>query len=411
MRIFENPVYLAIIALFGAMIFVGGVNARWFGSAKLVLLRRWIRAACFSLAVFVCLRHFLDDRPVWVLGASSVLLFLLLESAFYWAGISLENTDEGHRNVPEVRAYRKRVEHPRTPRKTARVHSCGGLLRERQIQAAVDDELGVSVFATTFDSADGLSRMCVMFPFGGGVVCDGFGEIAACRRRVMLTESRFIPNGLDYPGKLRRAEFSAGFEPAFGLRKAFEEACGVRFERGRRFGRPACRPQRHDRRGACGEHQERSDKPSVGLGRRRRLHGRGKIPHLDFDDENVVHSVRLVGGILRGVVAFALGEADFLDGGLEVFLAAENVYFKLCVVERDCRFQVGANAHGVLFGADGKLRARVFAASKNASSSASSNLWWSRKRFCRRFPLRAPQGIFRSLRVLRLPKNTRLSRL
>ena len=39
MRIFENPVYLAIIALFGAMIFVGGVNARWFGSAKLVLLR------------------------------------------------------------------------------------------------------------------------------------------------------------------------------------------------------------------------------------------------------------------------------------------------------------------------------------------------------------------------------------
>ena len=101
MRIFENPVYLAIIALFGAMIFVGGVNARWFGSAKLVLLRRWIRAACFSLAVFVCLRHFLDDRPVWVLGASSVLLFLLLESAFYWAGISLENTDEDIEMFPK----------------------------------------------------------------------------------------------------------------------------------------------------------------------------------------------------------------------------------------------------------------------------------------------------------------------
>ncbi|WYJ06949.1 hypothetical protein P3B99_006980 [Opitutia bacterium KCR 482] len=213
MRIFENPVYLAIIALFGAMIFVGGVNARWFGSAKLVLLRRWIRAACFSLAVFVCLRHFLDDRPVWVLGASSVLLFLLLESAFYWAGISLENTDEDIEMFPKFEPTESAWSTLERHAKLRGRILAAGFCESGKFKLPVDDELGVSVFATTFDSADGLSRMCVMFPFGGTSFAMASVKSRLADGRVMLTESRFIPNGLDYPENYDARNFPLDSNP------------------------------------------------------------------------------------------------------------------------------------------------------------------------------------------------------
>lgn len=199
MRIFENPVYLAIIALFGAMIFVGGVNARWFGSAKLVLLRRWIRAACFSLAVFVCMRHMLDDRPVWVLASSSVLVFLMLESAFYWAGISLENTDEDIEMFPKFEPAESAWSSLKRHAKLRERILSAGFSESGKFKLPVDDELGVSVFATTFDSADGFSRMCVMFPFGETSFAMASVKSRLADGRVILTESRFIPNGLDYP--------------------------------------------------------------------------------------------------------------------------------------------------------------------------------------------------------------------
>lgn len=199
MRIFENPVYLAIIALFGAMIFVGGVNARWFGSAKLVLLRRWIRAACLSLSLYVCLRHFLDDRPVWVLAACSVLVFLLLESAFYWAGISLENVDEDIDMFPKFEPAESAWSSLERHAKLRGRILAAGFSESGKFKLPVDDELGVSVFATTFDSADGLSRMCVMFPFGETSFVMASVKSRLADGRVVLTESRFIPNGLDYP--------------------------------------------------------------------------------------------------------------------------------------------------------------------------------------------------------------------
>ena len=48
-------VYTAIIALFGAMIFVVWLNETIVGSPKLGVLGRWLRCAAFSLAIATAL--------------------------------------------------------------------------------------------------------------------------------------------------------------------------------------------------------------------------------------------------------------------------------------------------------------------------------------------------------------------
>ena len=60
------------------------------------------------------------------------------------------------------------------------------------------------------------------------------------------------------------------------------------------------------------------------------------------------------------LVGLAFGKTDFLHRRLEVVAALEDVDFELRVVKGNGRGQIGADSYGILFGAHGKLRARIF---------------------------------------------------
>ncbi len=195
-----DPVYIFIIALFCAMVLVGFVNSRWLGSVGVALLQRWMRMAFFSAAGAVCLRAAVGDRSIIVLLACSVLICFLLETVVYWIGISLENYACVASGVPKFEpAENAWSSLQKFIRLKNRILSEGfkksGSFR---MPIAGDSENGY-VLATTFDSADMFTRMCVIFPFGDSRVVVTSVKSLLSDGRTVVTESRPIPNGLDFP--------------------------------------------------------------------------------------------------------------------------------------------------------------------------------------------------------------------
>ena len=80
-------IYFAIIALFGAMIFVGWLNSAYLALNCLWVLRRWIRCAFFTLALAVILDIFFPARNFAALCACGTMLYFLGETILYWMEI------------------------------------------------------------------------------------------------------------------------------------------------------------------------------------------------------------------------------------------------------------------------------------------------------------------------------------
>lgn len=92
--LFDSSVNLTIIALFGAMIFVGRLAACGGYCPKLLFLRRWLGVLFYSFSGAACLEFFGLERDFGVLLFCGAALYFLVITAYSWIVICSENFGE-----------------------------------------------------------------------------------------------------------------------------------------------------------------------------------------------------------------------------------------------------------------------------------------------------------------------------
>lgn len=192
---FENPVNLAIIALFGAMIFIGRFASGGGYCPKLLFLRRWLGVVFYSLSGAACLDFFGVERDFPVLLFCTVSVYFIVVTAYSWFMICSENFGETipPRFDPVDDAW---IDSPKYAELMRRIESAG-YKKSGSFMMKIDEELDLAQYATTFDS--GNTRLCITFPFGDGSLMVALAKTVLADGRVLLTEARNIPNGFDYP--------------------------------------------------------------------------------------------------------------------------------------------------------------------------------------------------------------------
>lgn len=193
--LFDSSVNLTIIALFGAMIFVGRLAACGGYCPKLLFLRRWLGVLFYSFSGAACLEFFGLERDFGVLLFCGAALYFLVITAYSWIVICSENfgedipprfdpVDDAWMDSPKYADLMRRIE-------------ASGYKKSGSFEMKIDQELELSQLATTFDG--GNARLCVIFPFGDGSTMVASAKTVLEDGTVLLTEARNIPNGFDYP--------------------------------------------------------------------------------------------------------------------------------------------------------------------------------------------------------------------
>lgn len=193
--LFDSPINSAIIALFGAMIFVGRLVACGGYCPKLSFLRRWLGVLFCSFSVAACLEFFGLERDFSVLLFCGVSLYFLVVSVYSWVVICAENFGEDipPRFDPVDDAW---IDSPKYADLMRRIESAG-YKKSGSFKMKIDQEFDLSQFATTFDGEN--TRLCIIFPFGDGSTMVSSAKTVLADGTVLLTEARNIPNGFDYP--------------------------------------------------------------------------------------------------------------------------------------------------------------------------------------------------------------------
>ena len=190
-------VYTAIIALFGAMIFVVWLNETIVGSPKLGVLGRWLRCAAFSLAIAAALGYFLPDYGFWLLLLVGFMAYFLGDSLLAWLNISLINYSDYAPFAPF-----KEVETSWSAQK-------GHLALKRKIEALGFKKAGslksspvegADVMVTVFDSPDKKTRLTVAFLPALKVTFVASAAVSVGEDgEIFYTEANPTPFGLAYP--------------------------------------------------------------------------------------------------------------------------------------------------------------------------------------------------------------------
>lgn len=192
--IINNPLYLTIIALFGAMIFVGWVNSNWFLSTNLLLLKRWLNAAFFSFAGAVFLQSTMPDRPLIVLVLCSALIYFLFVTAFFWFQISAENTDTNvdflSKFEPADYAWSALKKDIDLKNKIEEL----GFKKSGSFKMLLDEEIEFYLYVTTFDSADSLTRLYFTFPFGAASFMMCSAKTVLDNGKEIITSAHCLPD-------------------------------------------------------------------------------------------------------------------------------------------------------------------------------------------------------------------------
>ncbi len=154
----DNPVHFVIIALLGAMIFIGWLNSKIFSSFKILWVIRWLRLVLATLSGGeILLLIFKDANPI-ALYAAALLIYLLMESALYWIAISLTDWEEDlqKKYLPSNDSWSAQKRHIELKDKII----SQGFTKSASLSIENNDEI---VRITTFDSDDKLIRLSVFF--------------------------------------------------------------------------------------------------------------------------------------------------------------------------------------------------------------------------------------------------------
>ena len=197
----NSVLYYALVALFGAVLILSALNAHFFASRNLCLLKRWTRCFFFSLAIALILDSLLPERRFEALLVGGFLLFFLGESLFYWIQLSVFNAA----GLPLFAKYE--------PAENAWLSAKKYVLLKRSIEklgfkkcAAYKSEIeGIETFATCFENAEKTVGLSVAFvPYTRKMYLTEFGyySVLADGSRI-CTDSSSLPFGLEYPPNWR----------------------------------------------------------------------------------------------------------------------------------------------------------------------------------------------------------------
>ena len=89
----ENPIYLVVIALLGAMIFLTKINEKYFASLKFRYALRILRVVVYSLAGGVALNFLLPEHSLCLRVAIALLTYFLLGTFIFWIFVCIETSD------------------------------------------------------------------------------------------------------------------------------------------------------------------------------------------------------------------------------------------------------------------------------------------------------------------------------
>ena len=208
--VLENPIYLVIIALLGAMIFVAKINEKYFASFKLIYVRRLISVATYSLAGGVALNFFFPEHPLLLRVTMAFLLLFLIQTILYWLLIGLEYSED---TIGEVfYKFKKSVVSFGADDRDFKVKEqllAKGFTESGAFESAFED---VNVYLFSFDSADKFTRIFVAFmPMGKVSGMLSAVESLTADGKKIITESTFSRTGLLEPRNydIKRVSFES----------------------------------------------------------------------------------------------------------------------------------------------------------------------------------------------------------
>ncbi len=204
-NIFSNPLHIAIAACFAAMIAVDFLNARFFASPKLFLLKRWLRCVFFSIAIGLLLSALLPEKPVNYMLFCGLLIYIFFETLLYWININAASVSECAR----PRQYESIDNAWRPERRFIKLKEKIFSLGFTQEAAMVSKIDGTPViYQTCFDSSDRKTRLSVAFILHGGVWITASSAYSKTDNGdILYTEAIPLAFGLRYPKKFKVSRF------------------------------------------------------------------------------------------------------------------------------------------------------------------------------------------------------------
>ena len=204
--ILENPIYLVVIALLGAMIFVAKINDKYFASFRLRYVCRLLKISVYSLAGGVALNFFFPDHSLPLRITMAFLIFFLLQTLIYWIFICIEYNDTSSSELffkfkkSDV-SWSDQKEHIEIKKALETLGFKQSGVFESEKRGNIEDEvIADTIYLFSFDSSDLLTRIFITFlPMGETLyMMSSVESLSECNTKI-ITESGCVFTGLLNP--------------------------------------------------------------------------------------------------------------------------------------------------------------------------------------------------------------------
>ena len=202
----ENPIYLVVIALLGAMIFLTKINEKYFASLKFRYALRLLRVVVYSLAGGVALNFFFPEHPLYLRVAIAFLTYFLLGTFIFWIFVCIETSDSSSSELffkfkNSVVSWSVQKEHIEIKKKLELLgFKQGGSFesdKSRDFESNTEEDV---IYLFSFDSSDMLTRIFVsFFPIGDVLYMVSSVESISENGTKYITETGYMYTGLSNP--------------------------------------------------------------------------------------------------------------------------------------------------------------------------------------------------------------------
>ena len=206
-----------MIFAFVAMFTVDVVNTRFFMSAKLFILKRWLRLLCFGMAFGAIYIAVLQQHNKAQMLLCGFLSLIFLETLFYWISICIASIAE--KRFPH---YFEEIENAWKSDKHSIVIKNkiqeSGFKKSASIITKIEGET-VS-YKTCFDSEDKKIRLSVDFiKYASSWIISSTAYSETSDGRIYYTEASPLPYGLLYPPNFTSKRYPVLENPLVLLKK------------------------------------------------------------------------------------------------------------------------------------------------------------------------------------------------
>ena len=223
----ENPIYLVVIALLGAMIFLTKINEKYFASLKFRYALRILRVVVYSLAGGVALNFFFPEHPLYLRVAIALLIYFLLQTLLYWVAVSNDIVSIFHPILPLK--FKKSDVSWSSQKKHIQIKTALETLGFKQsgtfeTVSSLEFEEYVSnvIYLFTFDHPGISTRLFVWFvPFGEAFCMISSAETLMSDDTSIITESNCFFTGLESPSYCDVERLAFDVSPLKILRRHF----------------------------------------------------------------------------------------------------------------------------------------------------------------------------------------------